>query len=38
MSDQTVIRHDIGQHGVLELRTVSGSIRLAGHGRHAKPS
>jgi hypothetical protein len=30
MSDQTVIRHDIGQHGVLELRTVSGTIRLSG--------
>lgn len=30
MSDQTVIRHDIGQHGVLELRTVSGSIRIQG--------
>jgi putative adhesin len=30
MTDQTVIRHDIGQHGELELRTVSGSIRLAG--------
>ena len=30
MSDQTVIRHDIGQHGVLELRTISGSVRLQG--------
>ena len=30
MSDQAVIRHDIGQHGVLELRAVSGSIRLSG--------
>jgi hypothetical protein len=30
MSDQTVIRHDIGQNGVLELRTVSGTIRLSG--------
>ena len=29
MSDQTVIRHDIGPHGVLELRTVSGTIRLS---------
>ena len=30
MSDQAVIRHDIGQHGVLELRTVSGTIRIQG--------
>jgi hypothetical protein len=30
MSDQTVIRHDIGEHGVLELRTVSGSVRIQG--------
>src|SRR6188474_2006702 len=30
MSDQAVIRHDIGQHGVLELRTVSGNIRIQG--------
>src|SRR6188508_647963 len=30
MSDQAVIRHDIGQHGVLELRTVSGDVRIQG--------
>ena len=30
MSDQAVIRHDIGKHGVLELRTVSGTIRIQG--------
>jgi Putative adhesin len=30
MSNQTEIRHDIGAQGTLELRTVSGSIRLAG--------